>query len=132
MPRGGFTEEMTSELRPIGSEGVNADLGRKSRLRRGHSMCKSPGAGLYLACWKRTARRPMRSRMNEGDRERGRGQDRSCRALWATWMTWALISREVGPRRVVDRGGGQPEVGPNSGAHGYPLVAALGRTDFGV
>lgn len=73
----------------------------------------------------------MRSRMNEGDRERGRGQDRSCRALWATWMTWALISREVGPRRAVDRGGSQPGVGPNSGAHGYPLVAALGRTDLG-
>lgn len=73
----------------------------------------------------------MRSRMNEGDRERGRGQDRSCRALWATWMTWALISREVGPRRAVDRGGGQPGVGPNSGAHGYPLVAALGGTDLG-
>ena len=50
MVRQGLSEEMTSELRPIGSEGVNADLGRKSRLRRGHSMCKSPGAGLYLTC----------------------------------------------------------------------------------
>ena len=39
MLRGGFIEEMTSELRPIGGEGVNAGLGRKSRLGRGHSTC---------------------------------------------------------------------------------------------
>ena len=50
--RGGFTEEMTSELRPIGGEGINADLGRKSRLHREHSMSKSPGAGLCLTCWR--------------------------------------------------------------------------------
>lgn len=52
MLRGGFTEEMTSELRPIGGEGVKANLGRKSHLGRGHSTCKSPGAGLCLTCWR--------------------------------------------------------------------------------
>ena len=38
-------------------------------------------------------------------------------------MTWALVCREVGPRRAVGRGGGLTR------AHGYPLVAALRRTD---
>ena len=48
-----------------------------------NSPCKGPGAGLYLACWKQAARKPVWSRVNEGEREREGAQGRLCRALWA-------------------------------------------------
>ena len=78
-----------------------------------------------------TARRPVCLGQSDrgGEREEemaGRGRGRSCRALWAVGRTWAFTPREVGAWRAVGRGG----VGPDPGAHRWPL-ATEGRAGWG-
>lgn len=80
-------------------------------------MCKGPEAGPCLAGW---------SGMRYGMREEGRaGRAQGGRAGLGGWGgDLAFTQRAVGTLE-----GGGAEEGPDSGAHGCPLVVAVGRTD---
>ena len=102
----------------------------EEQSRRGHRTCKGPGAGLGLACWRR-ARRPVYLEQNEQQGERGEGRigrppsPTGHAGPWGSGKNLSFYPEGGGALEYW----GQRRVGPGSGAHRWPLVAAAEKTD---
>lgn len=83
--------------------------GRGRNLDREHNLCKGPGAGSGLGCWKNIEEARLAGAEwvtgREGGGEDREGTGRSCRALWASGRTWAFPPVRWEPWRALGRGG---------------------------
>lgn len=116
------TAKMTHELKHRDDAGGIQVSGQgKSTPGKRPSVCKGPGAGLGLVCWRDS--NEARVAGAEGRREEVRaekGWGGSCRGLWALGRTSASSLREVGALQ----GSGQRKDKTNSDAHRCCLAAA--------